>query len=486
MATGLKAISRPPVPPPAAEDWRELPGELSARTVVSRAQAMTGTSLIAALIVAVALAPGVALLCFCAGVCALGAAGALHLLLLVGTGARSRAHVVCAPFLPDDQLPSYTILAPLHREAAAVGGLVRALAALDYPPGRLEIKLIVEHDDHETLDALEPIELAPQFDLVLLPDGWPHTKPRACNFALHEVRTEMVVIFDAEDRPEPDQLRKAAAVFHDAPPDMACLQAHLDFWNPNTNLMTRFATCEYNTMWEMFRPGLDRLGAPIPLGGTSNHFPTATLRQLGGWDEFNVTEDIDLGLRLARGGYRTRMLESTTYEEANTAVGNWIRQRSRWTKGWLQTWLVHHRHPLQLTREIGARGVLHFNLTVLPATLGMLFSPVMWLLGVLWVVARFVPVGVPGWLLWLAAGTMLFGALAGIPTALVGLRRRGHRNLAPILLLMPAYDLLKSIAAVKAIWQLLTRPHYWEKTTHGLVAEPAEPVFAPLVAEGGG
>ena len=383
MTGGLKAISRPP----AAESWRELPADLSARTVFTREQAAAGAVGLLAYVVALVLAPGPTLLVSCAGTCALGVAGGLHLLLVAGSGARSRAHVASAPCLTDDQLPSYSILAPLYQEGAAVAGLVRALRALDYPLDRLEIKLIVEHDDHETLDALAPIELPPQFELVLLPDGWPNTKPRACNFALRDVRTEMVVVFDAEDRPEPDQLRKAAAVLRSAPPDVACVQAHLDFWNPRTNLITRFAACEYSAMWEMFRPGLDRLGAPVPLGGTSNHFPTAALRRLGAWDEFNVTEDIDLGLRLARCGYRAWMLDATTYEEANAAVGNWIRQRSRWIKGWLQTWLVHHRHPLRLAREIGVSGVVHFNLTVLGATLGMLLSPVVWALGGLWVAA---------------------------------------------------------------------------------------------------
>lgn len=452
-----------------------LPGELSARQVLSRGQAACALALLGTLIVLLGTDARETLIVLLCGCCGFGALTATHQVLVAAAGARARWHGKEVPGLKDRELPVYTVLAPLYREADAVAGLVRALGRLDYPPDLLDIKLIVRIDDEETLAALSALELAPQFELLLLPEGRPQTKPRACNFALRRARGELVVVFDAEDRPEPDQLRKAAAALRAAAGDVACLQARLDFWNPATNATTRHATCEYSVKWAMFRPGLERLRAPIPLGGTSNHFPVGLLRELGAWDEFNVTEDIDLGTRLARLGWRTRMLDSTTYEEANSRVGNWVRQRSRWIKGWLQTWPVHMRHPLLLTRELGARSSLHFHLTVLAGILPPLFSPIGWSLALVWALhaGGLIPAPLlPSWLLSFAAASLLYSTATGVLKAAVGLRRSGYRRLLNAPLVMPLFDLLEGLAAWKALWQLVTRPHYWEKTRHGLEAEP--------------
>lgn len=465
-----------------------LRDEFCARRVISGPQAALAVALLVALALLLIIATPITLIALICCGCGCGAVTSVHQLLVAVAGRSTPRRPISAPALAEEELPTYTVLAPMYREAAAVGGLIRSLDALDYPKHLLDVKLIVRFDDFETLDALHVITLGPQYELLLLPDGEPQTKPRACNFGLRHARGELLVVFDAEDRPEPDQLRKAAGALRAAPDNVACLQAELDFWNPSTNCTTCYATGEYSTMWGMFRPGLERLGAPIPLGGTSNHFPIRVLRELGAWDEFNVTEDIDLGTRLARAGYRTLLLDSTTYEEATSRIGNWIRQRSRWIKGWLQTWLVHTRRPIRLKRELGMRAALHFHLTVLGSIIPPLFSPIGWTLAALWLLRTLglVDAFAPLWLLSFGAASLLFSSAIGICMTIAGLRSRGYSGLLPASLLSPVYELLKSLAVAKALWQLITRPHYWEKTAHGLDDEPAAAALPTLAVEPSG
>src|SRR6185312_3160425 len=219
--------------------------------------------------------------------------------------------------------------------------------------------LVLEADDAETIAAAEAVREA-GFELVLVPEGVPRTKPKAANFALQFARGEYLVIYDAEDRPEPDQLLKAVAAFRAGPRTLACVQARLNFYNADHNWLTRMFALDYALWFDMLLPGLDRIGMPMPLGGTSNHFRTAILRDIGGWDAFNVTEDADIGIRLAQLGYRVSMLDSTTFEEAPLRFGVWLRQRSRWLKGYMQTWLVHMRDPVSLMRRTGISGFIAF------------------------------------------------------------------------------------------------------------------------------
>ena len=231
---------------------------------------------------------------------------------------------------PDDDVPSYSILVPLYDEVAALPYLVAALSALDYPRSRLEILLVLEAHDRATREAAAALQLPAHFKFIVVPPGGPQTKPKALNYALELVRGDYVVVFDAEDRPEPGQLRAALAAFQVGHPDLACLQARLNIYNPRDSLLTRQFTLEYSALFDAVLPALERLSLPLPLGGTSNHFPTALLRQAGGWDPYNVTEDADLGIRLARLGFKTATLPSTTWEEAPDRLGNWFGQRSRW------------------------------------------------------------------------------------------------------------------------------------------------------------
>ena len=372
--------------------------------------------------------------------------------------------------VPDHELPTYTILIPLYREAEVLGRLVQALGKLDYPAGKLDIQLLLEEDDQQTIEAARRMSLPPQFRCVVVPQGHPKTKPRACNYGLQQSSSDLLVIFDAEDRPEPDQLRKAAVAFRRTPPEVVCLQARLNYYNQRQNLLTRWFTAEYSTWFDLFLPGLTASGAPVPLGGTSNHFRVSVLKDLLGWDPFNVTEDCDLGVRLHAHGYRTAMLASTTWEEANPALLNWIRQRSRWAKGYLQTYLVHMRHPLRLLRALGARAFWGFQMTVGGSLLCFLVNPVYWLMTVLWflthagVISAMFPPLIYG--LGLVCGFL--GNFVFVYLALVGCMQRGYYDLVKYTVLTPVYWLLMSIGAYKALLQLISRPHYWEKTQHGL------------------
>ena len=375
--------------------------------------------------------------------------------------------------IPAGELPVYTVLVPAYHEPSVIGALIGRLCEFEYPVDKLDIRILLEQDDQETL-AAATAELAahpgPQFTIVRVPHSQPRTKPKACNYGLLGARGEYVTIYDAEDRPEPLQLRRAVAALARFGPSVACLQAKLSYYNAEQNLLTRWFTIEYAMWFSFLLPGLVSERGPLPLGGTSNHFRRAVLLAVGGWDPYNVTEDADLGIRLARQGYQTRVLESTTLEEANSDVINWVKQRSRWYKGYLQTWLVHIRHPRQLRRELGWRGVVGFNLFVAGTPLLALLNPIFWTLTALWflvhpavILALF-----PAWLYYLSLGVMVAGNFSLFYTWLVSARITGSRRLVFASLLVPLYWALMSLAATKAAIQLVSAPSFWEKTVHGL------------------
>ena len=371
--------------------------------------------------------------------------------------------------LDERHLPMYTILVPLYKEAGIVPRLVRDINALDYPRTRLDVKLLCEEDDLETIDKIRELALPPHFHLVVVPDSQPKTKPKACNYGLQLSTGAFCVIFDAEDRPDPDQLKKALIAFDSVPDNVVCMQGKLNHFNQDQNMLTSWFANEYSMHFELILPAMGASESPIPLGGTSNHFKTQTLRELGAWDPFNVTEDADLGIRLHREGYRTAMIDSTTLEEANSNVGNWIRQRSRWNKGYFQTWLVHMRHPLQLIRQTGFKGFVSFNLTMGSAFV-LLMNPVFWALTTIYVLTQwgFIEQMFPS-LVFYAASLMLFvGNFIFIYLNVAGSLQRGEFGLTRTAMLSPLYWGLMSYAAWKGFIQLFTNPFYWEKTEHGL------------------
>ena len=250
----------------------------------------------------------------------------------------------------------------MFREARVLPQLAAALKVLDYPPAKLDIKFVLEEVDAETIAAARALKLPPHFEILIVPDGAPRTKPRALNYALQFASGDYLVIYDAEDRPDPAQLRKAAAHFRKAAEVVVCLQGRLIFDNASENWLAKQFTIEYASLFGGILPMLDKARLPMPLGGTSNHFRTRTLRQLGGWDAHNVTEDADLGMRIYRAGLRAEVLElAPPLRRRACQPGNWLRQRTRWLKGWMQTYCVHMRQPLRLLRELGLRGFLAFQ-----------------------------------------------------------------------------------------------------------------------------
>jgi glycosyltransferase XagB len=372
--------------------------------------------------------------------------------------------------LTDAELPIFTVLVPMYREAESLPMLAQSLRQLDYPLGKLDIKLVLEADDHDTIEVARTLGLEGVFEIIRVPPSHPQTKPKACNFALQFARGEFLVIYDAEDRPEPDQLRKVVATFRQSSPNTACLQCRLNYFNADENWLTRMFTLDYALWFDQMLPGLERLNVPIPLGGTSNHFKIEVLRELHAWDPFNVTEDADLGIRLTQKGYRVGVVDSTTFEEATCTAGNWIRQRSRWMKGYMQTFLVHTRRPFHLMRTTGPLGFLGFLFFIGGTVVSALFNPVYWILYLVWLVAvtsGFDPV-FPQLLLFLSLFNLLAGNGAFIFLMMLAPIRRGWLGLIPYSLTALAYWVLISIAAYKGLWQLLRNPFYWEKTQHGV------------------
>jgi cellulose synthase/poly-beta-1,6-N-acetylglucosamine synthase-like glycosyltransferase len=372
--------------------------------------------------------------------------------------------------IPGNELPTYTVLVPAYREPEVIEGLLASLRQLEYPAARLDIKLLLEADDPETLAALALAHPGSNVEILRVLPSEPRTKPKACNVGLGRARGRFVTVYDAEDRPDPLQLRRAVAAFRRLPVEVACLQAKLSYHNADQNLLTRWFTAEYALWFGQFLPGLVRLGAPVPLGGTSNHFRREILVRVGGWDPFNVTEDADLGVRLHRLGFRTSVLESTTLEEANSDFVNWAKQRSRWYKGYLQTWLVHMRHPRRLWQQLGARGFIGFNLFVGGTPFLALLNPVFWALTAIWFLAK-PPVVLelfPAWLYYASMLSFAFGNFVFLYTAVVGAQLVGRPSLVFASLLSPVYWVMMSIAAIKAMAQLFAAPAFWEKTVHGL------------------
>src|SRR4029079_13498911 len=319
--------------------------------------------------------------------------------------------------------------------------------------------------------ALQGLGLAAPFEIIVAPDAGPRTKPKALNAALPFAKGTFTVVYDAEDRPEPDQLCRALERFLTDTDDVACVQARLTIDNTNDGWLARLFTAEYAAQFDLFLPGLARMQLPLPLGGSSNHFCTDVLREIGAWDSYNVTEDADLGMRLARFGYRSVVIESTTYEEAPARLRPWIRQRTRWFKGWMQTWMVHMRHPVRLMRQLGIKSFLIFQLVVGGNVLAALIHP--FFAGImLYAVAAGVPLfgvnGIPKELTWAFMATLAAGYLVTVVVGLRGLKRRGLLASGWWLGLVIVHWLLLSLAAWRAAIQLMVDPHCWGKTRHGL------------------
>jgi len=366
------------------------------------------------------------------------------------------------------RLPKVSILVPLYRETRIARALITRLGRLTYPKCLLDVILVLEESDETTRRTVAAIDLPPWMRAVIVPDGQLRTKPRAMNYALDFCEGDIVGIFDAEDAPAPDQITQVARRFAAAPPDVVCLQGILDYYNPRQNWLARCFTIEYATWFRVMLPGMAQLGFAIPLGGTTLYFRRNVLEEIGGWDAHNVTEDADLGFRLARRGYRTEMIGTVTGEEANCRPWPWIKQRSRWLKGYMTTYLVHMRRPLALHRQLGAWRFWGFQAHFATALSQFLLAPFLWSF---WLVLLGLPHPLDPVLP--REGMVLFGQLfvaaeiLNLGFYMLGVSGKGHRHLLLWVPTMHLYNPLGTIAAVKAIYEMIVAPFYWDKTSHG-------------------
>ena len=366
------------------------------------------------------------------------------------------------------RLPTVSVMVALFQEGNIAPRLIRRLDRLDYPRDLLDILLVVEEKDRLTREALAAVDLPPWMRIVVVPDGPLKTKPRALNFGLDLCRGSIIGVYDAEDAPEPSQIRKVVERFYQRGADVACLQGVLDFYNPHTNWLSRCFTIEYASWFRIILPGLQKLGLAIPLGGTTLFFRRVALEELGGWDAHNVTEDADLGMRLARHGYRAEILDTVTEEEANCRALPWIRQRSRWLKGYMMTWAVHMRDPALLWRQLGPRKFIGFQILFLCTLSQFLLAPVLWSF---WLVPLGIPhplaEALPPAVMMGLIGLYLLTEVINITMNIMGLRMTKHRM---SLLWVPSlhfYFPLGALASYKAAWEMVTKPFYWDKTSHG-------------------
>jgi len=366
-------------------------------------------------------------------------------------------------------LPTVTVLVPLFHEDAILPKLVARLGAITYPKELLDICLVLEEGDDQTHAALAKADLPLWMRAVTAPKSPLKTKPRAMNYALDFCHGEIIGIYDAEDAPEPDQITRIVRKFHESGPEVACVQAYLDYYNPQENWLSRCFTIEYATWFRIVLQAVEHLHLPVPLGGTSVFFRREILEHLGGWDAHNVTEDADLGMRLAREGYRCAFEPSTTFEEANCRAVPWVKQRSRWLKGYAMTWITHMRHPRALWRDLGPRGFLTFQMILLGTLSSFLLAPAIWLF---WLIGFGYT---PSFYFLLPRSAWYVLGIAFVATevlqitlGVIATSGKNHRSLIPWVPTMMLYWPLGTIAAYKAIYEVITRPFYWDKTRHGV------------------
>ena len=384
-----------------------------------------------------------------------------------------------APLAADDGLPVYTVLVALYRETEVVEQLAHSLLRLDWPHSRLDIKLVCETDDRETIDTILALDLPPHFELVRVPERAPRTKPKALNYGLAGARGDYIVIYDAEDRPHRHQLREAYEHFRSAPPDVACLQAPLIIANASESWLSGQFALEYAGLFRRLLPFLGGGRHPMPLGGTSNHFRAEALKAVGAWDPYNVTEDADLGMRLFRFGYRAETLTRFTVEDAPTERSVWLGQRTRWFKGWMQTWLILMREPLRLTRELGLVGTLMFHILVTGMLVSALGHPLilLFIAMTIWTLI-FAPhattleifLFVVDWF------NVVFAYTVFVRLGQKAMGKNERARLDFKWRYVPVYWMLMSLAAWRAVIELRRNPFFWNKTPHRPSASGPFPV----------
>ncbi|MCE2992186.1 MAG: glycosyltransferase [Candidatus Jidaibacter sp.] len=372
-------------------------------------------------------------------------------------------------FLTDDQLPTYTILIPLFYESSVIPSLINALSSFDYPKEKLQILLILEEEDKETLATIQENNPPNYFQTVVVPKSEPQTKAKACNYAMQFATGELTCIYDAEDRPDSLQLKIVANKFAISDKNVCCLQCRLFFYNGHENLLTSMFEIEYQGYYNFLLPIATYFKYPLPLGGSSNHFKTDYLIEIGGWDPHNVTEDADLGMRFAILGHSARIIYSFTREEATMTVSAWLRQRVRWFKGYFHTCFIYFRHPIQVIRSFQFKGVAFFLYILCLSPFLMISSPILLILSVATYLSFFdFSVGANIMLILITWINLVSTLMCTFLTSYIVLSIPGHKYLRWRWVLFVFYAFLLIYAAIVAIFKLFKEPHKWDKTTHGV------------------
>jgi cellulose synthase/poly-beta-1,6-N-acetylglucosamine synthase-like glycosyltransferase len=481
-ALAARAAARPPV-------------ARSARAPMPDAQRAGLTAAALAVALGLLAAPGLFAPLLLAGLICLNAANAAVRIAALGSALRrgpdpamepAAAAPGVEPLAARRPAPKISLIVALRDEPATMPLLLHALERLDWPRERLDAMLVIEADDAATRDAVEALRPPPWVRVLTAPPGEPRTKPRALNYALDFAEGDIVGVYDAEDRPEPDQLKRVAAILRDGPPEVACVQCRLAYYNAGENWLTRCFGIEYAMWFDVLLAAFRDLGFPVPLGGTSVFFRRRALERVGAWDAHNVTEDADLGMRLAREGFRTEICGSTTHEEANSRLGPWVRQRSRWLKGYMTTWLVHMRDPRALWAELGPAGFVGFQAIFVGAAVAYLGLPLFWTAWAL-ALAGHGPAWLdvtPFWLLAAVAVVQLSGWLAMLCAALLATARRRLWGLQPFIPTLVFYWPIGAVAAWLALAELFVAPFHWRKTPHGMGRIAAAEREAAIAARG--
>lgn len=454
-----------------------VPDRLSCRTWNAKLAMVFGCSILAGALLLLVTAPAVLfnVLCLWAIVTLVGNTGlkaaATWVSLFTKPTESNRLPVVPA------RLPMFTILVPLFKEKAIASHLIARLSKLDYPRELLDICLVVEADDDTTRAALHETRLPHWIRAIPVPAGSLKTKPRAMNYALDFARGSLIGVYDAEDAPAPDQLRQVALTFANRGPKVACLQGVLDFYNAPSNWLTRCFTLEYASWFRVILPGLEKLGFVVPLGGTTLFFRRAVLEDLGAWDAHNVTEDADLGVRLARRGYRTELIATTTLEEANGQYWSWIKQRSRWLKGYAITYGVHMRDLKSLYKDLGFKRFLGVQILFAGTLSQFILAPLLWSF---WLIPFGVPHPMAPWLqgpvLYSVMGCFIVSEIVNMIASALGATKAEKRWLWGWIPTLHLYFPLASAAMYKGLWELARNPFYWDKTAHGILVPDAQKI----------
>lgn len=370
----------------------------------------------------------------------------------------------------DKDLPVYTILIPLYREEKVIRQIIDAMKAIDYPPKKLDVIITLEEYDHSTINAIKEANPPAYFKTLILPDVKPKTKPKALNVALLQTKGEFLVIYDAEIVPDTDQLKKAYLAFKKHP-ELTALQTRLDHYNVRQSFITRLFNAEFSFYYDLFLPGLDRLGIPLPLSGHSTHFRREAIETIGAWDPYNVTEDCDLGIRMCRTGYKAAVINSTSREEATATLGAWLCQRTCWMKGFIQTSIVHLRHPLRFKREIGGWKNFFGFLFIVPGTVVInVLNLLYWGILAAWFMtgSETIQAVFPAPVLYISVFSFVVGNFIFTYLNLIGAYQRKRFDIVKYAFLSPVYWIMLAIASARAAAQIITSPHHWEKTVHGV------------------